>query len=74
MSKFKISKELLDKIKTFYPDCEVFESIIEPDYIFIRKVIGKSKFYRDDKTSFFIQDITSLEKLHVAEAILDTND
>lgn len=69
MSRYKITDELINNVKCFYPDCEVFKSFTEPDYIFIRKVIGKSKFYRDDNT-FFYQDITSLEKIHVAEAIL----
>lgn len=71
-SKYKITNDLLDKVRKLYPDCYVFESISEPDYIYIRKVIGKSKFYTDKKESFLL-DITSLEKIHVAEVILDLN-
>lgn len=69
-SKYKITDELIDKVKQLYPDCEVFSSITEPDYIFVREVIGKSKFYKDNGQSFFIP-ITSLEKIHVAEVILN---
>ena len=72
MSKYKITTELLDKVKLLYPDCDVFESKIKSDFIGIRRFLGKSKYYRDDKTTFEI-DNTSVDYIHVAEAILDTN-
>ena len=72
MSKYKITIELLDKVKTLYPDCDIFESKIKKDFIGIRRFLGKSKYYRDDKTTFEV-DITSVDYLHVAEAILETN-
>ena len=72
MSKYKITPELLDKVKILYTDCDVFKSEIKSDFIGIRRFLGKSKYYRDDKLTFEI-DNTSIEYLHVAEAILETN-
>lgn len=72
MSKYKITPELIDKVKLLYPDCDVFESKIKTDYIGVRRFLGKSKYYRDDKSTFEV-DQTSLEHIHVAEAILETN-
>jgi len=72
MSKYKITQELLVKVKLLYPDCDVFESKIKKDFIGVRRFLGKSKYYRDDKTTFEV-DMTSVDYFHVAEAILDTN-
>jgi len=72
MSKYNITPELLDKVKLLYPDCDVFKSRIKSNYIGIRRYLGKSKYYGDDKKSFEC-DMTSVEYLHVAEAILETN-
>ena len=72
MSKYKITIELIDKVKKLYPNCDIFESKTKKDYICIHKIIGKSKYYKDDKSTFEI-NITSVDYLHVAEAILETN-
>lgn len=71
MSKYQITTELLDKVKILYPNCDVFESKIKSDFIGVRRYLGKSKYYKDDKSTFET-NITNLEYLHVAEAILNT--
>lgn len=57
---------LLEQIKLKYPDHTFFVSVIDNDYVIVRRVCGQSKFYRDDKTFFYV-DIISQEKLHHEE-------
>lgn len=45
MSKYKITPELLGKVKELYPDAEVFPSQ-DSDFICIRRTHNKSKFYK----------------------------
>lgn len=45
------------KLKVIYPDYEIFESIVHPDFITFRKKVGESKF--GDKTNAFTVDITA---------------
>jgi len=72
MSKSKITKELIDKVKILYPDCDVFKSRIKHNYICIRKLLGQSIYYRDENRTFEY-DNTEIEYLYVAEAILEIN-
>jgi len=70
MSKYEITPELLQKVGLLYPNCDVYKSTLKKDFICVRSFIGKSKFYKDDKSSFEI-NITNLDYLHVSEAILE---
>ena len=72
MNNSKITKELLDKVKILYPNCDVFRSKLKSNYICIRKLLGKSIYYRDENTTFDY-DNTEVEYLYVSEAILKTN-
>ena len=72
MSKSKIKKELIDKVKILYPDCDVFKSRLKLNYICIRKLLGQSVYYKDENRTFEY-DNTSVEYLYITDAILETN-